>query len=245
MRTVFLESVEKETVYLDPQEQHHLTKVLRKVPGYEFVGFDGLGARFRCRLERQGKQWSGVILEKLESKTESCLNIHLAQAMVKKDRFEWVLQKTVELGIGRITPILTWRTEVELNNKRMEKRLTRWQRIVLEAVKQCGRNLVPVVDQPVELGIFLTNVTCGCGISLDENGDTDLKNWLDKNPKPGNISLFIGPEGGWDNRDRELFEQHEIPRICLGERILRTETAAVTAVSILQFLRGDLSDQTS
>ena len=151
MRIVFVERIENDLVFLDPQEQHHLTKVLRKQPGYEFVGFDGKGSRYRCLLARDGKSWLGKIIESLDPDTESYLNLRLAQALIKKDKFEWVLQKTAELGVSRVTPIIRWRTEVDLNDSRAKKRFYRWERIILEAVKQCGRNRVPTLDYPVKL----------------------------------------------------------------------------------------------
>lgn len=245
MRSVYLEKIEKEIVYLDPSECHHLTRVLRKATGYEFIGFDGKGARYRCCLEGAGKEWFGRIIEKLATNQESNLDLHLVQALVKKDRFEWILQKTVELGVSRISPVRTWRSELELDDKRMPKRLSRWEKIILEAVKQCGRNLIPVLDTPVDLRDFLNSHSISEGLVFDEEAETDLGAWFaEQDGKPASLTVLIGPEGGWDEKDRDLFQIPGITRVRLGPRILRTETAAITAVSILQYLCGDLSSST-
>jgi len=240
MRSVFLAQIDNNRVTLDPQEQHHLTRVLRKQPGYEFIGLDGKGARYHCRLDREGRAWFGEILEVLEIRGESPLDLHLVQALIKKDRFEWVLQKCVELGVSRITPLSTWRTEVDLNETRVLKKYSRWERILLEAVKQSRRSRIPRLDVPVELADFLQKPQAESILAMDEEGNLGLREFLDNAGTVTSLALLIGPEGGWDPRERELFEQNGVPRVQLGPRTLRTETAAVTAVSLVQYALGDL-----
>ena len=169
----------------------------------------------------------------------------LAQSLVKGDRFEWVLEKATELGVWEIVPIITSRTEVRLGGRRERNKIARWNKIMVGAVKQSGQSRVPQLRHPVTLEEFLAEETISSTtFRLDEAGGTGLRNLLSEHRGSQQLLLFVGPEGGWDDRDRTTFDQHSVPPVCLGPRVLRTETAALAALSILQYELGDLSDET-
>jgi 16S rRNA (uracil1498-N3)-methyltransferase len=237
---VIAQSIEDETVILPDDESHHLVRVLRARPGDEFLAHDGKGAIFRCRLVKGPDGWRGEILEKLESRTESALSICLGQSLIKKDKFEWVIQKAVELGINEIVPLISWRTEVRPDDGGVSHKMQRWEKIVAEAFKQSARGVLPRLHTPVPLEEFLQDWSADLRFVLDEAGGVGLRSFL-KERKPVASCLFVvGPEGGWDDRDRELFTAHDVTAVHLGERILRTETCPVTVLSILQYELGDL-----
>ena len=226
---------------LHPEEElHHLVRVRRSQVGDTFVGFDGTGKVYVCSLEREDTQWYGRILE-IEEVEESPLELTLGQALIKKDRFEWVIQKATELGVSRIVPLVSTRTELQLTPQRQAKRMQRWQRILLEAVKQCGSARIPQLSDPTGLEACLSGSQAQLRLVLDERGTTDLKWLVGNNRDKTSVLVLVGPEGGWDDRDRALFQQHDVSTVHLGPRILRTETAPVTALSILQYELGDLS----
>jgi 16S rRNA (uracil1498-N3)-methyltransferase len=202
---------------------------------------DGEGHVFVCRLNRGETGWFGEIVEEIaEERTEPACSITLAQALIKKDRFEWVVQKSVELGVSRIAPIISRRTEVRPDEKSLEHRMTRWNRILEEAVKQSGRTRRPILDPVLSLEDFLKNELIRPSFRLDEQGGIPLRDYL-KSSEPGsNILFFVGPEGGWDDRDRVLFDKRAVPAVQLGHRILRAETAPLAMLAILQYELGGL-----
>lgn len=240
MHRVFVEPKGAKQVRIPEEEQHHLIKVLRAREGEPFIGLEGHGRLFLCRLARSGQHWFGEIIEEIADPRESPLAITLAQSLIKKDKMEWIIQKAVELGVAEIIPMITWRTEVQLRPEAEKKRLDRWNKIVLEAVKQSRRTRIPKLEHPVELSQLFPRAASGFRLFLDEGGGVELTELINKNREATSCLVLIGPEGGWDEQDRNILEQHRIMPIHLGPRILRTETAAVAVLSILQCELGDL-----
>jgi 16S rRNA (uracil1498-N3)-methyltransferase len=239
MHRAFVNRLSEDLVDLEAEESHHLVKVLRVRKGERFLGLDGKGGVFVCRLHRTDTGWVGEILEETEDEqAESSCVITLAQSLIKKDRFEWVLQKAVELGVARVAPIVSWRTEVRPDGKSLEHRMTRWNRILEEAVKQSQRTRRPILDPLLSLGDFLGKKLIQPCFRLDEQGGLPLRDYLQEHRTARQLLFFVGPEGGWDDRDRSLFEKHAVPAVHLGHRILRTETAPVTVLAILQYELG-------
>jgi 16S rRNA (uracil1498-N3)-methyltransferase len=241
MRRVIARRREEDLVFLDEGEVHHLTRVLRLRQGDTFEAIVPPDTRCLCRLARKASDWIGVVLEVSTTTWESPLRICLAQALIKGDKFEWVLQKAVELGVAEFQPMLTHRTEISLTDRRQERKLSRWARILQEAVKQCGRTAVPLIHGPRPLPDVLAERTDQLSLCLDETGATPLESCLPESGSVESCVVFVGPEGGWDEVDRIRFEQSNVAAARLGPRVLRTETAAVAALSILQFRLGDLS----
>jgi 16S rRNA (uracil1498-N3)-methyltransferase len=231
-------------VALDGDEAHHLTRVLRLGPGARVFVFDGEGSEFECEVLSAGKRL--VELKKLNALTdpvESPLELVLGQALVKGDKFDWIIQKTTELGVSRIVPLLTDHADVRWSPEKADQKLERWRRISIEAVKQSGRRRLVQIAAPVSLGEFCHERQWGLffsergGRSLDEMPSVFHALGVSSN---GPIGVCIGPEGGWSEAEIKKAEEHGYFPVLLGSRILRTETAAITAIAITQHRFGDL-----
>ncbi len=240
MNRVIARLIEDDKVLLSEEESHHLVRVLRSRPGDIFLAHDGKGCVFRCRLAKGPGGWHGEIVDKIESRTESNLSICLAQSLIKKDKFEWVIQKAVELGIAEIVPVISWRTEVRPDEGAMSHRMQRWEKIVAEAFKQCGRDVLPRLHTPVALETFLESWSADVRFVLDEAGGVSLRALLEEKRSARSCLFIVGPEGGWDERDRQLFAAHGVTAVHVGKRVLRTETCPIAVLSILQYELGDL-----
>ena len=180
----------------------------------------------------QAAHLARVLREELESDT--ALPIHLLLAVFKFDHFEWAVEKATELGVARITPILARRTEKHLAHA-SAKRVERWRRIALEASKQSRRTTIPDISDPSPLAPALAAETAPARILLSETEQQlTLAAALNLQPVTGNLqlSLAIGPEGGWAPDEMALFTDHNWTHVTLGPRILRAETAAIAALAI-------------
>jgi 16S rRNA (uracil1498-N3)-methyltransferase len=224
-------------VELSLQASQHVGVVLRMKPGDTLILFCGDGCEYSAVIEEVRKKQVLVrVLSCSEVNRESPLVVHLAQAVSKGDSMEFVVQKAVELGVFSITPILSERCQVNLEKERKEKKRQQWQSIAISACEQCGRNKAPIIHQPETLEEYLSHPPGQMHYVLDPKG---TKSWKDYKFK-GEIALLIGPEGGLSAEEMKFILQHGFQGISLGPRILRTETAAITALSILQAVAGDL-----
>ena len=216
----------------------HLVRVLRLQPGDACVLFNGDGHDYDARLVAAGKREARAeILAARPVKNESPLRISLLQGIARGEKMDWILQKATELGVARIVPVDSERSEVKLDAARAEKRLAHWREVVVAACEQSGRAVVPEVlpPQPLGRGAALRE---GRGFLLDPVATHTLAS-LQGNP-PGACMLAIGPEGGWSPRDHEQLQAAGYEGLRLGPRVLRTETAGIAAISALQALAGDL-----
>ena len=168
---------------------------------------------------------------------ESTRAIHLAQAISKGERMELVIQKAVELGFTSITPLLTARCVVRLDAERLAKKQAQWHAIAIAACEQSGRNQLPIIHQTCSLDIYLQQ--CQAITKLVLHPST-AKSWRDYTFTTGDIALLIGPEGGLSEEEVNQATAMQFQPLCLGPRILRTETAAIAAISVLQAISGDL-----
>jgi 16S rRNA (uracil1498-N3)-methyltransferase len=228
-------------VNLPEDEIRHLVQVRRAKKGDQFIGLDGQGRAYLCSLERDPQGWHGNILKQLEESIQPSFSVVLAQALIKKDKFEWVIQKATEIGVAEIVPLITFRTELKMDQEREQRHMTRWRKILSESVKQCGRSQIPQLHPPVSLKFFLTGSLPAFRIALDENGTDALKPIIANRRQESACLVLVGPEGGWADEDRTLFQENGVRGVHLGPRILRAETAGVTVMSILQYELGDLS----
>lgn len=184
-----------------------------------------------------------AILRELVDRVETPLHLTLAQALIKSDKFDWVTQKVTELGVSRIIPLVTTHSEVLRSEEHGEKRIKRWERISLEALKQCGRRRLVEIAQPMSWEQYLTSESSAVRVVLAERGGRTLGSVAaEMLAPPESVSLAIGPEGGWDEREIEMATAHGVVPVHLGPRILRTETAAIAAATLVQFLFGDLGE---
>ena len=217
---------------------HHASRVLRLRVNDAVQLFDGTGVELHGIIcEISGKK---VVLEKLQVcavNRESPLHIVLAQAMCSSEKMDWVVQKATELGVAAIQPVQTQRSVAKLTGERAEKRAEHWRSVAIAACEQCGRNVLPEIHAPQELGTWLATMHSeGSKFILLPQASRALHD----QPQPqGAITLLIGPEGGFSTNEEQLAQQVGFVPIRLGARVLRTETAAIAGIAALQTLWGD------
>lgn len=234
-------------VLLSEEESRHLRDVLRLRAGDEAQVFDGEGREFLCVVAEAGGRKGAARLEvraPVEPPSpESPLGLTLAVALLKGEKFDLVVQKAAELGVGFIKPLLTKRTDVRLREERdAAKRVERWRRLALEAAKQSGRARVPAVTQPLAFETFV-NADPGADllqVMFAERGGAGLNELPRGQSPPSAVAALVGPEGGWEEDEIELARARGWHVVTLGGRTLRAETAAITVCALLQNLFGDL-----
>lgn len=226
----------QKTFSLEESVSHHLIKVLRYKPGMTFILFNGLGGEYLAELISCDKKSAQVkILEFKNISRESPLNIHLAIAISKGDKMDWVMQKSTELGVQEITPIYSEFSDVKLKGERLEKKIRHWQQVVVSACEQSERTVVPTVNLAIDFKEFSANNKSELSLILHP-GESAF-NFPSENPK--SICVLIGPEGGFSDQEFSLALAAGFKAVTYGPRILRTETAPVVALSLLQNLYGD------
>lgn len=229
------------TVSLTDEAAQHVGKVLRMQVGQAVVLFNGDGYDYAADIIEASKREVQVqIHAKLPNQTESGLRIHLGQGISRGDRMDFVLQKSVELGVASITPLFTERCGVKLSGERLEKKRQQWQKIVQGACEQSGRAVVPEVCAPQLLTKWLAQQpTATVCVTLDPRAPRALRE-LPLSAKQS-VTLLVGPEGGLSEQEIQQAAVAEFTPVRLGPRVLRTETAALTALAVLQYEFGDLS----
>jgi len=228
---------ENTELVLDEAASHHCLKVLRMEEGRDLIVFNGKGGEYPAKITRKDKRSAfietrGFCAENRESE----LHTHLAIAISRGERFDFVLQKATELGVTEISPLFTERTEVKLSGERLDKKVNSWKRIVTSACEQCGRNLLPTLNAPVHITDFLASELPTLRLVLHHRNTTSPSTI----ERPLSLALMIGPEGGLS--DAEIAQAHEagFKSLALGPRVLRTETAPIAALAIMQQLWGDI-----
>lgn len=215
----------------------HVIQVLRLNVGDPLILFNGTGVDFTATISAISKKHATVMIDdQRPGLPESALSIHLGQAISRGERMDYSIQKSVELGVAEITPLFTERCGVKLSGERLEKRLAHWQHVVISACEQSGRSVIPVIHPPLSLGAWLDSLT-GEGVVCDPESNTLLAT-LPVNS--GQIALLIGPEGGLSQEETQLAHKNHLKRVSLGPRVLRTETAGMVAITLLQGKFGDL-----
>ena len=230
---------EKE-VFISGGDVNHIKNVLRLEVGDWIVACDGNGTDYVSRIQSICSDEVVASIEKVQpTGTELPVRITLFQGMPKKDKLELIIQKAVELGACEIVPVMTQRTVVKLSEeKKINKRLERWQSIAYAAAKQCDRGIIPTVHKPVSYEEALAMAD-----QLDYNvipyelqtGMEEARKIVDQACKQRSLGIFIGPEGGFEPEEVERAMTRNIHPMTLGKRILRTETAGMALLSILMF----------
>lgn len=230
------------SVMLTGEVLHHARTVLRLREGEDFLVTDGAGGEYRVRLERGGRSAVPArILEKTEPRPESRLRITLAQAVPRGERFSFVLQKSVELGVTTIVPVLSRRALPVGHGGGPDARMTRWRRIVEAAVAQSGRAILPTLCPPCGWDdILAADAGEELKILLWEGERRGLREILGSRAGLGSVLVAVGPEGGWSDVEIEGARKAGFLAAKIGPRILRTETVGLAALAVLQFLHGDL-----
>ncbi|TFH87600.1 16S rRNA (uracil(1498)-N(3))-methyltransferase [Billgrantia azerbaijanica] len=224
-------------VVLPEGAARHVARVLRLGPGAPLTLFDGAGREARAVLVEAGRK---QVVARIEAVTaglgESPLAVHLGQAIAKGDRMDYAIQKAVELGVAAITPLVTEHGDVRLKGERAARKLAHWQAVAASACEQCGRATVPPVHPPVGLADWLAGRDEALRLVLHPG----TAGALERAAAPGAAALLIGPEGGLAEEEVAAALAAGFAPLALGPRILRTETAPVVALSLLQSRFGDL-----
>lgn len=226
------------TIRLDEKASHHLARVLRANVGDELVLFNGQGGEVEAVISHIDKKGVDVIITTVLARTvESPLTIYLAQAIARGEKMDFIVQKAVELGVNKIIPLITERCNVRLQGEREEKRVQHWQSVAISACEQSGRNIVPQVVAPLSLKEWLPTVKADRCFVLSPHvnnpfPDEDL-------PSLATVILLIGPEGGLTDSEVASAQAAGFLPLNLGPRVLRTETAGIAGIALLQYRYGD------
>lgn len=236
---------------LSAEETRHLRNVLRLAAGDEIFLFDGDGKEFHCQVQTVARDSTEVkVIKQVDaSQPESDLNLTLALALLKGEKFDLVIQKATELGVTRIIPLITSRAEVRIkSDDDAERKTTRWQRIVLEATKQCGRARLMEIETPAKFSDLADVSEDACApvggavrMMFAERQGASLAEALgDGKNKSQTVTALVGPEGGWADDEIEQARNAGWKIVTLGGRILRAETAAIVIAALIQHRFGDL-----
>jgi len=224
---------------LDERAHRHAVQVLRLRPGAQLVLFNGQGGEYRAELTLAEKRRSQVSITTFNDQdTRPALSVTLVQGVSKGDRMDYSLQKATELGVSVIQPVLSRRSQAPGDARRLENRHEHWRGVIISACEQCGRNELPRLEPVISLHDWLAQEHPeGHALVLDPLADTTLP---DLAAPTGEVSLLIGPEGGLDEGEIAAAHQQGFRGVRLGPRVLRTETAGVAALAVIQSLWGDL-----
>jgi 16S rRNA (uracil1498-N3)-methyltransferase len=239
------EQIQDKRITLTGEDHKHLSQVLRLGPGDIIGVFDGSGMEYEARLIKVDKAEAlAEILSSRLSDTEPRLRVTLLQGIPKGEKMDWIVQKAVELGVYQVIPVITQHTVVKLDQKERQKKAERWNRIAREAAKQCKRAFVPQVLTPVSLDEMLKlRDNYDAAVLLYENEQKkclkELMICYTIN-KIGDIALFVGPEGGFSSLEVDKCFQNGFAVAGLGKRILRSETAAISGLSIIMYEMGEM-----
>ena len=228
----------RQKLTLNENAAHYLRTVLRLKKDASVILFNGLGGEYVCSLlEVSRKNVRVLIDEKIERSVESSLNVHIGMGISRGDRMDMAIQKSVELGVNCITPLITERCNVIIKTDKIEQKLKHWQKIAQHAAEQSGRTVVPKIEKITQLKSWINkSFEPSSKIFLDPYSTMPL---TQLNETPSKIILLTGSEGGFSDQERQLAITHHFIPIRLGQRILRTETASLAALSAVQLLWGD------
>jgi 16S rRNA (uracil1498-N3)-methyltransferase len=245
MRRFFVrpEDIGEQELHLRGDEANHLARVLRLGPGAQVVVFNGCGREYVARVERI--ETDGVvcqILHQTEAQPTPAVTITLGQGLPRAEKFEWVIQKTTELGVSAIVPLITERVVPHISQHHVATKVNRWTKLAREACKQSGRATVPRLCPPIPLEAFYGS--CQSSelklVLWEGEGTRSLRTVLAVSEPVASVAVVVGPEGGLTPQEVAHGEAYGFFAVGLGKRIVRTETASLIAVTVLQYRFGDL-----
>ena len=228
-------------ITLDEFASHHALRVMRVKVDDFLILFNGDGFEYRGRVSDINKKTINVeILSKEKNNSESPININLFQSISSNEKMDMVIQKATELGVNSIQPIFTSRSTIKLSLDRTKKRLIHWKQVSISACEQSGRSKIPTIKSPIEFDQISEGIkTNSLNLLLHPDNLEESSNL--PNEYSGDINVFIGPEGGFSQDEVLLLKKQNCINIQLGPRIMRTETAPLAIIAILQFKYGDFA----
>jgi len=236
---------EQNQITIPPDKVHYLRTVLRCKHGERLLIFDGKGNCYRTSISKvTNREIKAVMIETVPCDAESPLHIVLVQALLQGEKMDFVVQKTTELGACEVMPVVTAHSQV-----RTTRKTARWKKISEEAARQSGRSVVPTIHNVITFPEFFHHVRGAAGFLFATNNGMDislavkrLKQRFKQNPGEQNsLYLLVGPEGGFTEEETMMAHKKGFLLTSLGPRVLRAETAAISAVILLQFLLGDMN----
>lgn len=231
-------TVVDDSIVLPTSAHRHAVQVLRLKTGNQLTVFDGQGREFVAELLNVSKRESTIrLLSENNINKESPLECTLMQGISRGERMDYTIQKAVELGVKRIIPVVTERCNVSLSGSRAEKKLAHWQGVIISACEQSGRSILPKLTAITPLDELMLTADNDSSFVLDPMADTGFKEVSLK----GKVNLLIGSEGGLSEAELTSAIAKGFQAIKFGPRILRTETAAVAALAVIQAMAGDLT----
>lgn len=223
------------TMTIRDDKHHYIARVMRAKVGQKLIVFSGNGQDYLAEIQSIDKKSTTLLItDEVITTPESPTAIHLHQALIKSDKLDWVIQKSVELGVASIQGFFSERSEMKIDGKRLGNKMSHWQGIIEHALMQSGRSQMVQLNAPSSLSHAL--VPQACHLTFHPKA---THGWNDL-PQADNYHLWIGPEGGFSDAELEAMQQKNALILPLGPRILRAETAAITAIALLQALKGDL-----
>ena len=228
-------------IILDEFSSHHALRVMRVKVDDFLILFNGDGFEYRGRVSDINKKTINIeILSKEKNNNESPININLFQSISSNEKMDMVIQKATELGVSSIQPIFTSRSTIKLSLDRTKKRLIHWKQVSISACEQSGRSKIPTIKSPIEFNQIPEGIKKNSLNLLLHPDDLEESSNL-PNEYSGDINIFIGPEGGFSQDEVLLLKKQNCINIQLGPRILRTETAPLAIIAILQYKYGDFA----
>ena len=238
MPRFFIDGTADGRAYIAGADALHIAKALRMRPGEALTLCDGKGTAFEGVLETvTDRQVTVRITVSRPSQAEPTLAVTLYQGLPKGDKMDWIVQKAVELGVTAVVPVATRRSVARLEGK-ADKKQERWQRIAAEAAGQCGRGILPAVERPLSWNQALSRLSGEPALVFYEGGGRPLRELV--TPSTRRLSVFVGPEGGFDPEEIDAIRRQGGGVATLGPRILRCETAPLAALTLLMHLSGNM-----
>ena len=238
MPRFFIDGTADGRAYIAGADALHIAKALRMRPGEALTLCDGKGTDFDGVLETvTDRQVTVRISASRPSQAEPTLAVTLYQGLPKGDKMDWIIQKAVELGVTAVVPVATRRSVARLEGK-ADKKQERWQRIAAEAAGQCGRGMLPSVERPLSWSQALSRLSGEPALVCYEGGGRPLRELV--TPSTRRLSVFVGPEGGFDPEEIDAIRRQGGGVATLGPRILRCETAPLAALTLLMHLSGNM-----
>jgi len=237
------QQIVQKTVRFDDDQAHQIRRVLRLRPGDRVMTLDGEGQQYDVALEEVShSRVYGLVVAAAEATGEPAVRLTLFQSLLKREKFEWILQKGTEIGVDTFAPVITRRSLVRDADDIKPERTIRWQRIIKEAAEQSGRGLLPRLRSPVPLEIAFTEGATydRALIAWEGSTRTSFREALSGSDAVETVALYIGPEGGFDPEEIRAATAGDIVAVTLGRRILRTETAAVVGAALALHELGEL-----
>ncbi|MEM6582194.1 MAG: 16S rRNA (uracil(1498)-N(3))-methyltransferase [Pseudomonadota bacterium] len=226
------------SIELEAAPSRHLARSLRMKPGDHLIVFNGKGGQYAAVVESVQRSTVNVTTNRFDAiERESKLSVTLGITVSRGDRMDWIVQKATELGVSGIVPLISERCEVRLKGDRIEKKLNHWQQIIASACEQCGRNRLPSIQPPLAIEQWINETDASLKLVLHHLAEEAVA----LKDAPASIALLIGPEGGLTNEEVDAATHANFRAIRLGPRVMRTETAPIAALTIVQSRWGDMT----